>query len=215
MNFEKKKVIPLTKKKYKSYLNRINWHICKKKFERKYTNDKNYHKVKYHCHYTSKYRSAANNLKYSIPQEFPVIFHNRSNYDYNFITKELAREFEEKINCLQGNTEKRKIFSVPITGKVNRIGKMGKGSQKQYLTNYNLMMVKIYGKLIISLLILLIEFINLNVNIEMIRKKCKTSKIKHKDCECCLEYTSVKSDLIQCKCFCCNKNYQKTFDENL
>ena len=92
---------------------------------------------------------------------------------------------------------------------------MGKGSQKQYLTNHNLMMVKIYGKLIILLLILLIEFINLNVNIEMIRKKCKASKIKHKDCECCLKYTNVKNDSIQCKCLCCNKNYQKTFDENL
>ena len=62
---------------------------------------------------------------------------------------------------------------------------------------------------------LLMEFINLNVNMDIIRKKCETRGIKHKDCECCLEYTNIKDDLIQCKCLCCNKDYQKTFDENL
>ena len=46
-------------------------------------------------------------------------------------------------------------------------------------------------------------------------KKCKTCGIKYKDCECCLEYASVMDDLIEYKCLCCNKNYQKKFDENL
>ena len=40
-------------------------------------------------------------------------------------------------------------------------------------------------------------------------------RIKYKDSKCCLKYTNVKNDLIECKCFCCNKNYQKKFDENL
>ena len=26
---------------------------------------------------------------------------------------------------------------------------------------------------------------------------------------CCLEYTNIKDDLIEYKCLCCNKNYQK------
>ena len=29
------------------------------------------------------------------------------------------------------------------------------------------------------------------------------------------EYTNIKVDLIEYKCLCCNKNYQKKFDENL
>ena len=45
-------------------------------------------------------------------------------------------------------------------------------------------------------------------------EKCETCGIKYKDCDCCLEYTNVKDDLIERKCLCCNKNYQKTFDEN-
>ena len=46
-------------------------------------------------------------------------------------------------------------------------------------------------------------------------KKWETCGIKCKDCECCLEYTSVKDNLIEYKCLCWNKNYQKNFDENL
>ena len=58
--------------------------FAKKNFERKYTTDKNYRKVKDHCYYTGKYRGAAHstgNLKYSIPNEIHVVFHNGSNYD--------------------------------------------------------------------------------------------------------------------------------------
>ena len=33
--------------------------------------------------------------------------------------------------------------------------------------------------------------------------------------ECCLEYKNVKHDLIEYKCLCCNKNYQKNFEEIL
>ena len=58
---------------------------------------KKYFKVKYHCRYTGKYRGAANeicNLRYKIPKEIPVVFHNGSTYNYRFIIKELAEEFE-------------------------------------------------------------------------------------------------------------------------
>ena len=46
-------------------------------------------------------------------------------------------------------------------------------------------------------------------------KKCETYGIKYKDCECCLKYTNLKNNVIEYKWLCCNKNYQKTFDENL
>ena len=34
------------------------------------------------------------------------------------------------------------------------------------------------------------------------------------DYECCLKYTDVKDSLILYKCLCCNRSYQKRFDEN-
>ena len=59
-------------------------------------NTKKYCKVRDHCHYTGEYRGAAHSLcdlKYSIPKQITIIFHNESNYDYCFIIKELAEEF--------------------------------------------------------------------------------------------------------------------------
>ena len=74
-------------------------------------------KVRYHCHYTGKYREAAHsncNLNYKIPKEIPVVFHNGSTYDYHFIIKQLARKFKDNFDCLGENTEKYITFSVPI-----------------------------------------------------------------------------------------------------
>ena len=60
--------------------------------------------------------------------EFPVVFHNGSNYDYHFIINELANEFEGKFNVLWENTEKYKTFSVPIEKEVTDIDKDGNES---------------------------------------------------------------------------------------
>ena len=49
-----------------------------------------------------------------MPNEIPVVFHNSSNYDYHFIIKELAKEFEGQFKCLGEITEKYKTFSVLI-----------------------------------------------------------------------------------------------------
>ena len=46
-------------------------------------------------------------------------------------------------------------------------------------------------------------------------KKFETCGIKYKDCKCCFEYTNVKNNLMEQKCLCCNKNYQKAFNKNL
>ena len=45
-------------------------------------------------------------------------------------------------------------------------------------------------------------------------KKCRTCGIIYKNCDCFLEHTNFKDNLIEYKCLCCNKNYQQ-FDENL
>ena len=41
-------------------------------------------------------------------------------------------------------------------------------------------------------------------------KKCDTCGIKYKNCDCFLEYTNFKDDLIEYKCLCCKKNYKKS-----
>ena len=38
-----------------------------------------------------------------MPNEIPVGFHNGSKYDYHFIIKELANEFEGQFECIEGN----------------------------------------------------------------------------------------------------------------
>ena len=114
IDYEKKKMIPLTKEE-KIYHNKQKiCYICKKEFS---NNEKKNYKVRDHCHYTGKYRGAAHNicnLRYKMPKEIPIVFHNSSVYDYHFIIKELVEEFEGNFECLGKNTEKYITFSVPI-----------------------------------------------------------------------------------------------------
>ena len=48
INFEKKKMLPLTKKELKLYQHATECYICGKRFLEKFTNDKNYRKVRDH-----------------------------------------------------------------------------------------------------------------------------------------------------------------------
>ena len=41
-------------------------------------------------------------------------------------------------------------------------------------------------------------------------KKCEKCGTKYKNCEGCLEYTNVKDEIIEYKCLCCNRKYQKS-----
>ena len=99
INYEEKEVIQLTSEENKYYEMQKLCHICKKKN----STDKNektfklYHKVRDHCHYTGEFREAAFsicNSRYKTPKEMPVVFHSGSAYDYHFIIKQLAKEFE-------------------------------------------------------------------------------------------------------------------------
>ena len=54
------------------------------------------------------------NLRYKTPKEISIVFHNGFIYDYQFIIKELAKEFEGEFEFLGLNTEKYINFSVPI-----------------------------------------------------------------------------------------------------
>ena len=102
--------------------------IFVQKIENKYLKMKKYCKVNDHCHYTEEYRGAAHsicNLKYSVPKNIPIAFHNRSTYDYHFIIKELAEDFKKQCASLGEDTEKHITFTVPIEKKVTRIDKNG------------------------------------------------------------------------------------------
>ena len=83
--------------------------------------DKKHYKVRDHFHYTGKYRDAAHNirnLRYKIPKEIPIVFHNGSTYDYYFIIKELVNKFDGNFEWLGENTEKYITFSAPIKKKI-------------------------------------------------------------------------------------------------
>ena len=121
MNSEKEEMIPLADEENKSYEKQKVCYIYKKEFntdDNDYDDDDNkkYHKVRDHFHYTGKFKGAAHNicnLRYKIPNEITVVFDNGSTYDYHLI-EELAKEVKGKLEYLGENTEKYVTFSVPI-----------------------------------------------------------------------------------------------------
>ena len=46
-------------------------------------------------------------------------------------------------------------------------------------------------------------------------KKCETRRNKYNYLDCFVEYTNFKDDLIECKCFCCSRNYENKFNKKL
>ena len=109
INYDKKKIIPLTDKEKETHENQKVCYICKKNF----STNKKYCKVRNHCHSTGQYRGAAHsirNLRYQIPKEILAVFHNGSTYDYHFIIKQLAREFKYCLECLGEHKKLKKCF---------------------------------------------------------------------------------------------------------
>ena len=82
----------LTKQQWKKYKKATKCHICYKPFTQ--TNLK----VRDHCHYTGLYRGPAHslcNLRYKIPSDIPVVFHNLSGYDAHLFIRELGAHTSE------------------------------------------------------------------------------------------------------------------------
>ena len=184
INYEKKKMIPLTINE-EIYYNKQNiCYICKKEFN---TNDKKHYNVKDHCHYTGKYRGAAHNicnLRYKIPKDFPVVFHNGSTYDYHFIMKELVKEFEGNFECLGENTEKYITFSAPLKKEIKNKNNIIKITYKiKFIDSYRFMSTSL-SKLVDNLLE------------ELHNNKCL-------NCESCLDYVETKNEKPILKCFNC------------
>ena len=203
INYEKKEMTPLTKKEQKKHNEQKVCHISKKSFSTD-DNNKKYYKVKDHCHYTGKYRGAAYdicNLRYKIPKEIPVVFHNGSTYDYHFIIRELAEEFEREFECLGENTEKYITFSVPIKKEITKKDK--NGNDKITKISYKI-------KFIDSCRFMSTSLSNLASNL---------SEGLHNDwcidCKSFLDYMATKDEQLIFRCFRCKKNYEKDSNKEL
>ena len=165
-------MIPLTKKE-EIYCNKQKiCYICKKEFD---NTDKKQQKVRDHCDYTGKYRGAAHNicnLRYKVPKEIPVVFHNGSTYGYHFIIKELVKEFDGNFECLGENIEKYITFSVLLKEKIKN---------KDIEITYKIKFIDSY-RFMSSSLSKLVD--NLSEGIH--NNKCV-------DCNSCLDYIKIKN----------------------
>ena len=136
INFKKKNMKLLTKEQQESYENAKLCYICKEIFKDRYVKDKKYCKVRDHCHYTEECRGAAHsicNLKNSVPKKILIVFHNGSNYDYDFIIKKLAEELKKTIYLFR--RKQWKIYNLYSSNKkkLQELIKMKKKLQKKYV----------------------------------------------------------------------------------
>ena len=208
INYERKEMMPLTKKEERNHNKQKVCHICRKEFNTDH-NNKKYHKVRDHCHYTGKYRGAAHdicNLRYKTSKEIPVVFHNVSTYDYHFIIKNLAEEFEKEFECLGENTEKYITFSVPIKKEITR--KDNNGNDKIIKISCKIKFIDSYRFMSTSLSKLID-----NLSEDLHNDECK-------DCKSYLDYVTIKDNQKSCtqlifRCFSNKKNYEKDFNKEL
>ena len=122
-----------------------------------------------------------------------MVIQNWSNYDYHFILKELAKEFEGEPNCLEENTESRrkkwKSFQFQSQKKLKGFVKMEKKLQKKKKSHKLQFLDR--TRFIASSLSNIVD--NHTEKIHKIKckyghdnKKCETCGIKYKHCDCCL-----------------------------
>ena len=132
-----------------------------------------------------------------MPKKNPIVFHNGSNYDYHFIIKELAQEFQKQFTCLGENTAKYITFTVPIEKEVTRIDKNGEEIAKNisYILHF-IDRARFMASSLSNLDNNLSEGLHrVKCKFEHDDEKCETCGIKYKYCDCFLENTSFKDVL--------------------
>ena len=198
INCEKKVMAPLTKEEEEDYNNQKVCYICKKEFiDDTAESSSSERKVRDHCHYTGKYRGVAYNtcnLRYKIAKNIPVIFHNGSKYDYHFIIKELASEFEGNFECLGENTEKYITFSVPINKRIEH---------KNIVITYKIELIDSF-RLMSASLSKLVE----NLTDDVHNDKCT-------NCKSNLRFVRTINETLLFECIDCGKEYKKGFNKEL
>ena len=192
INYEKKKIILLTTEEKINYNDQKVCYICKKEFD---TIDKKNYKVR--DHYTGNYRGAAHNvcnLRYKVPKEIPVVFHNGSTYDYHFIIKELVKEFDGNFDCLGENTEKYITFSVPLKKKIEN---------KNLEVTYTIKFIDSFT-FMSSSLSKLVDNLSEGIHND-----------KGADCKSSLDYIKTKNEKLILECYNCKQRYKKKFNKEL
>ena len=168
------------------------FHLWKRTLQ-KLARNKSYQNVRDLCHYASKYRGASHStciVKFSVPNYISVVFHSDSNYDYHFIIKESANKFDVTFECLgkMQKSTKRFLFNRKRSYKIHKDG------------NESVATISCKIKCIDSLRFTATSLSNFVDNLRE-----GIHKIKFKDCNCFLEYESVKDNLIKYKRLSCNK----------
>ena len=139
-------------------------------------------------------------MNYKISRNIPVVFHNDSIFDYYFIIKELAKEFEGEFECLGENTEKYITFSVQINKEIIKTDK--DGNYKTVNIPYKLKFIDSFRFMSTSL------SSHDNLSDGLHSNKCT-------DCESSFDYMKVENNQLMFKCLKCNKNYNKEFNKEL
>ena len=133
-------------------------------------------------------------MRYKVPRDIPVVFHNGSIYDYHFIIKELVKEFDGNSECLDENTEKYIIFSAPVKKKIEN---------KDIEITYKTKFIDSY-RFMSSSLSKLID--NLSEGLH---------NNKYLNFQSCLDYMKTKNEKLILKCFIYKQNYEKDFNKEL
>ena len=129
------------------------------------------------------------------------MFHNGSTYDYYFIIKELAEEFEGEFECLGENTEKYITFSLSIKKEITKTDKYGNDKATK---------ISCKIKFIDSFRFMSSSFSNLvdNLSEGIQSDKCT-------GCKSCLDYMTTKNEQLIFRCFGCKNDYNKDFNKEL
>ena len=127
------------------------------------------------------------------------MFHNGSTYDYHFIIKELAEEFEGEFECLGENTEKYITFSVPIKKEI--IKKDKNGNDKITKISYKRKFIDSYRFMSTSLSNLIS-----NLSEGLHNDRCI-------DCKSCLDYMTTKDEQVIFRSFKCKKYHEEKFNK--
>ena len=129
------------------------------------------------------------------------MFHNGSTYDYHFIIKGLAEEFEGEFECLGENTEKCITFSVPIKKEITKKDK--DGNEKTTKISYKIKFIDSF-RFMSSSLSNLVD----NLSDGLHSDKCT-------NCKPCLDYMTTKDEQLIFRRFSCKKNYERHFHKEL
>ena len=201
--FWKEKNITVTNEELKPHQDARNCYFCGRSIFKKLSKSINYRKVRYHCHYTGKYRGTERsicNLKFNVPNEIHTVFHNDPNYDYHFIIKELENEFEGKFECLGENTEKYKPFFLLIKSEVTKIDKD---------VNESAINISYKIKFIDTARFMATSLLNLIKSWSLDNLTEGFQRIVYKVWDWFFEYKSVRDNSKKYKCLSSNKNVFK------